>query len=265
MILTLNAATAVLYFFSTLGHCLYLIFSDRRVGRIAVGLFSLGAALQTGLLAVQIVQNPYPFFLGDGDFFYCAAWASAVLYFLSLRKYRTIGLGAVFSSVALILFILAEIRKRHFYLGAGVSDNPWALTHILFMSLAFAVFTASFLIGLVYLYQQAQLKGRHPGRLLSRLPSLETIDSMHYRALTVGFVLLSAGILAGAALSKTTGGHFFSGDTRQLTALVTWLLYALFLNVRLKSEWRGRRGILLSILGFAGVVLAFLALEHRVM
>jgi len=265
MILSLNVVTAVLYFFATLGHCLYLIFSDRRMGRLAVGLFLVGALLHTGLLVAQVLQNPYPFFLSDGDFFYCAAWASAVAYFLALRKYRLIGLSTVFSLVVLVLFILAEIRKRHFYLGAGASENPWALIHILFMSLAFAVFSASFLIGLVYLLQQSQLKGRHPGALLSRLPSLETTDAMHYRALTVGFVLLSIGILAGAVLSKTTEGRFFRGDSKQIMALVTWALYALFLNVRLKAGWRGRRGILLSILGFAGVVLAFLTLEHRVM
>jgi ABC-type transport system involved in cytochrome c biogenesis permease subunit len=265
MILILNAATAVLYFFSALGHFFYLIFSARRVGRIAVGLFLVGALLHTGLLAAHILEQPYPFFLRDGDFFYLAAWVSAVVYFLALRKYRLIGLSAVFSLTVLALFLLAEIRRRDFSFGAGVAENPWAPVHILLMSLAFAVFTTSFLIGLVYLLQQAQLKGRHPGTLLSRLPPLETTDHMHYRALTVGFVLLSAGILAGAALSKTTGGRFFSGDPRQVMALVTWVLYALFLNVRLKAGWRGRRGILLSILGFVGVVLAFLALEHRVM
>src|SRR5262245_61210207 len=119
MTLVFNSAVAALYFFSTLGHCLYLIFSNRRMGRLAVGLFLTGALLHTGLLAAQVLQNPYPFFLGDGDFFYVAAWASAVAYFLALRKYRLIGLSTVFSLAVLILFILAEIRKKHFYLGVG--------------------------------------------------------------------------------------------------------------------------------------------------
>jgi len=265
MILSLNALTALFYLFAALGHVLYLIFSARRIGRLAVGLFFLGALLQTGLLAAQLLQKPYPFFLGDGDFFYLASWASAAAYFLALRKYRMIGVSTVFSLAVLILFTLAEIRKRHFYFGAGVAENPWAPVHILLMSLGFSVFTVSFLIGLIYLLQQFQLKRRHPGSLLGRLPSLAVTDSMHYKALTVGFVLLSGGILAGAMLSKTTEGLFFKGDSKQVMALVTWALYALFLNMRLKAGWRGRRGILLSILGFIAVVLAFLALEHQVM
>ncbi len=265
MLLSLNIVTAVLYFLATLGHFLHLIFSDRRMERLALALFFLGAVLHAGLVGWQVIRNPPPFFLGDGDFFYVASWAVAAAYFVSRRGYRLAGLGAVFSLLALLFFVLAEIRKRHFYFGAGVSENPWALVHILFMSLAFAVFTVSFLVGLVYLLQQAQLKSRQPGRWLARFPSLETTDHVHYRALTVGFVLLSVGILAGAVLSKTTEGRFFTGDSKQVMAIVTWALYALFLNVRLTAGWRGRRGIVLSILGFVGVVLAFLTLEHRVM
>lgn len=135
--------------------------------------------------------------------------------------------------------------------------------HILFVGLAFVTFTASFLVGLVFLFQRDQIKSRRPGRLMARLPSLDTMDSIHYKVLTVGFVLLSIGILSGAALLKVTQGRFFSGDSRQLASLATWGLYALFLNLRLKTAWRGRKGILLSILGFAGIVLTFLALQHH--
>ena len=132
------------------------------------------------------------------------------------------------------------------------------------MSLTFAVFAVSFLLGITYLYEESQLKNHHPGRLLAWLPSLEMMDGIHYKALTVGFALLSVGILSGAALSKAASGKFFSGDPRQLVAIGAWVLYAIFLNVRMKSGWRGRKGIILSILGFLGVIVAFLALEHRV-
>ncbi len=155
--------------------------------------------------------------------------------------------------------------REKYQFGTTAMANPWALIHLLFMSLAFAVFTVSFLVGLTYLYEERKLKSRRPGRFLAWLPSLETMDGIHYKALTFGFLLLSAGILSGAALSKATFGKFFRFDPRQMAAMGTWGLYAVFLNVRLKSGWRGRKGIILSLLGFIGVVIAFLTLEHRVM
>jgi ABC-type uncharacterized transport system permease subunit len=142
--------------------------------------------------------------------------------------------------------------------------SSWAMIHILFMSLAFGVFAATFLMGLAYLLEQRQLKSRHFGRFLTWLPSLETMDRVHFRVLIIGFVLLSIGILSGAVLSKTMEGRFFSEDPRQIAAIGTWILYGIFLNVRLKSSWRGRRSILLSLIGFVGVAAAYLALKHRV-
>ena len=160
--------------------------------------------------------------------------------FLAVRaRYRLQASGALFVPLALLILIFAIVRRGEYALPAAAIANPWVLIHILFMSLTFAVFAVSFLVGITYLYEESQLKNHHPGRLLAWLPSLEMMDGIHYKALTVGFALLSVGILSGAALSKAASGKFFSGDPRQLVAIGAWVLYAIFLN-------------------------AFLALEHRV-
>ncbi len=135
--------------------------------------------------------------------------------------------------------------------------------HLFFMTVAFAVFSISFLVGSLYLWQESQLKRHATQKLLSWLPALETMDSFHYKILILGFLLLSGGIFSGALLSHALQGRFFSDDPRQLASLVTWALYAFFLNVRLQAGWRGRKGMILSILGFLGVILAFIGLGHR--
>lgn len=132
------------------------------------------------------------------------------------------------------------------------------------MILAFAAFAAGFVIGLFFLLQENQLKNRRLTSLVRRLPALETMSAIHYKILTLGFVLLSLGMLAGAILSKERVGRFFLGDPKEIGALVMWALYALFLNARLTAGWRGRKGIILSILGFVGVILIFLGLGHRI-
>ncbi|MBI2980841.1 MAG: cytochrome c biogenesis protein CcsA [Deltaproteobacteria bacterium] len=138
------------------------------------------------------------------------------------------------------------------------------VTHLIFMGAALLTFSVSFLIGLMYLYQERRLKGQRAiPSSLQWIPSQEVMDRIHYRVLAVGFLLLSLGILSGAFLSKQLLGLFFTNDPRQIAALVTWGIYALFLNVRIRSGWRGRRGILLSLIGFMTVVLIFLAIQHR--
>ena len=134
------------------------------------------------------------------------------------------------------------------------------LFHIFLMFLTCGVFAFSFAIGVLFLIQERKIKTHNP-RLL-KLPPLEAMDGLHYKALTIGFLLLSFGILTSAILSQKISGRFFNGDPREIATLLVWGLYGLFLSVRIRAGWRGRRGILLSILGFLGVLLA-IGLQHR--
>lgn len=137
--------------------------------------------------------------------------------------------------------------------------------HLVLMILAFLIFAANFTMGFVFLIQERQLKSHRPTGLFQKMLALETMHSLHFKLLTSGFVLLSLGMIVGSLLSKQKIGSFFSLDPKQIGAMVTWGLYALFLNIRLQPAWRGRRGILLSMLGFVGIFLTFLlSLEHRV-
>jgi ABC-type transport system involved in cytochrome c biogenesis permease subunit len=89
------------------------------------------------------------------------------------------------------------------------------------------------------------------------------MDRLHYKTLVVGFGLLSCGMLLGSLLAKSVFGTYWTTDPRQLASLVTWGIYAMFLNVRIRSGWRGRRGIFLSLLGFITVALTFFGVSHR--
>ncbi len=137
------------------------------------------------------------------------------------------------------------------------------LAHLLLISAAFITFALSVVMGLLFLYQEHLLKHHLPiPASLQWIPALEIMEGRHTRVLTVGFILLSLGMFVGAILSKKVFGTFFTADPRAIASLFTWAIYALFLNVRTSAGWRGRRGILLSLLGFLTVLLTFLAAPH---
>ena len=263
MTLPFHCVVALFYLFSSLGYLLHIIFANRRAEGIALSLFVAGLLLHTGLLGMRSYDHGYPFIAGEADLYYSASWVLAVLVLILRVRYRFSGSGAFFAPLTLLLFIIAMVRHGSYRLAGDALIDPWILIHLLFMSLAFAVFTVSFLVGSIFLMQESRLKSRHPGRALDWFPPLQTMDLIHYKALTIGFLLLSVGILAGAVLSKLTEGRFFTSGPRQVASLLMWFLYAVFLNVRIRAGWRGRRGIVLSLIGFIGVVLLFVGLSHR--
>ncbi len=138
------------------------------------------------------------------------------------------------------------------------------IIHLIFVFLASVSFAMSFIFSLLFLAREFELKNHRPlPPWLRGTPPLEVLDSLHYKILVIGFLLLSVGILSGAFLSHRRFGVFFSFDLRQIASLVTWGIYAVFLNVRIRAGWRGRRGMLLSVLGFITVMLTFLATHHQ--
>src|SRR5438045_966627 len=78
-----------------------------------------------------------------------------------------------------------------------------------------AVLALAFCVSLVYLFRERQLKEKRIGGLSSRLPSLEALDMLNYRALAWGFPLLTLGIVTGALFAKHTWGRFWSWDERE--------------------------------------------------
>lgn len=135
--------------------------------------------------------------------------------------------------------------------------------HLIFVILAFVVFCASFVMGVFFLIQESRIKHHKISLWAVRLPSLGTLYSLYYKVLTVGFVSLSLGMIMGAVVSHQRQGRFFIGDPKEIGAFITWSLYALFLNLKWQAEWTGRKGIILSLLGFVAVILTFLTLNHR--
>ncbi len=251
------------YVISTFGYCLQVIFNDRGLGKIAFWVLLVGVVFQTALLVLQHLPPFHYFNHGEGDFYFAVSWLLGIG-FLGIRQVRTWNFGIFLVPLAAILMIMAMSHPLAYHVGDKMSSNPWALIHFLFMSIAFAVFSVSFILGISFLLQRSALKSRNPGWISQYLPPLEVADEIHAKASTLGFLVLSAGMISGAILSKQTLGLFFTGDPRQIMALLVWLVYAIFLNVRLRSGWRGRKSILLALLGFLVVILAFLGIQHRI-
>ena len=98
--------------------------------------------------------------------------------------------------------------------------------------------------------------------LWRKLPSLETLERVGRGALSLGFPVLTVGLLAGVVwaelISAPLGRHWY-GDPKVVGGFVVWLFYAAVLHARLYMRVQGRRAALLTIVGFVLTVASFLA------
>ena len=83
-----------------------------------------------------------------------------------------------------------------------VLQSYWLGIHAVFAFLGNAAFALAFGIGLMYLVQEHYVKSKHPGGLFGRLPSLQTLDEINYRLITIGFPLLTLAIITGHVMGR---------------------------------------------------------------
>ncbi|MFO1464733.1 MAG: cytochrome c biogenesis protein CcsA [bacterium] len=252
-----------LYLTAGILYLLHLIFSAGSLAKYAARFTLLSWVLQTVLLGLYFAKVGSPFLVDSFSSYIFSAWVAAGAFLLLNLKFRFSLVGALLLPLLCVLYLLARFSSEDYEVGSALMHSPWASVHIMFSFLAFAIFALSFILGIIFIIEEFQLKYKVSPKLFLRLPSLESLEQTHAKALTVGFILLSGGIITGAAWAKSVTGVYFFEDARQLWAIIAWLIYALFLQARFGAGWRGRRGVLLSLLGFAVILFTFLGVKHN--
>jgi cytochrome c-type biogenesis protein CcsB len=108
---------------------------------------------------------------------------------------------------------------------------------------------------------EAAAAGDATASWLNGLPSLAKLDIMQYRVIAVGLPLLSLGIITGAMWAKEAWGAYWQWDPKETAALLSWIVYAAYMHLHTRSEWRGTRTALISVVGFASIVFCYLGVN----
>ena len=89
----------------------------------------------------------------------------------------------------------------------------------------------------------------------------EELDTLSYRSILVGFVLLTLGLISGAVWANEAWGTWWSWDPKETWAFVSWLFYAAYLHMRISRGWQGRKPALLATTGFLVVIVCYLGVN----
>lgn len=189
------------------------------------------------------------------------AWCLVLLFLLLDLRFHLSVMGAFAAPLAFFLMVGSALSPN-----IVVQLNPvlksWLFpVHITFAFLGNAAFALSFGAGVMYLIQNRMLKSKRFTGIYQLLPSLDTLDKVNYTCLSVGFPLMTLGIISGAVWANTAWGSYWSWDPKETWALITWFMYAALLHGRLSSGWRGRKAALFSIIAFMFLLFTYLGVN----
>ena len=89
----------------------------------------------------------------------------------------------------------------------------------------------------------------------------QTLDNLSYRTLGIGFPLLTIGILSGAVWANEAWGSYWSWDPKETWALITWLVFAVYLHTRITKGWQGKKPAIIASAGFIIVWVCYLGVN----
>ncbi len=141
-----------------------------------------------------------------------------------------------------------------------VSQIPEIL-HTSAAILGYSGLMVSAIYGLTYLLLFHDIKSSRFGVIYSRLPSLEILNEMNYRAALVGFFFLTLAIVLGFIWAKKVFGEFFHLDAKIIVAIITWVVYGIEIFGKRKLGWAGKRLAYISLSGFAIILFSMVAVN----
>lgn len=237
------------YLGATVGASVYTGVRRAPVRAAVFALTLAGFASNTVALLVRSLASGHPPVTNLFEYLTLFAWA-ITLGFLMLWRRKGAELLTVFAGpVAFAVMVMASLfpaRIEQQLIPA--LQSYWLWIHVSLAVLGEAAFAVAFVASVVYLV------GRGRGRTDAALT-----DEITYRAVGIGFPLFTVGALfAGAVWAQRAWGTPWSWDPKETSSLVVWLVYAIYLHVRLVRGWSGAAPAWLSVLGFGLTIVTIL-------
>ena len=166
----------------------------------------------------------------------------------SARALGSVALPTVAAMLAVgVIFFPSAVNP----LVPALQNTDLLAIHVAAMITAYAALSVSFVAASLYIAQSGE-KNR-----FARLPRARTLDDIAYKSVMIGFQILAAGVALGAYWANSAWGRYWGWDPKETSAVVTWLIYGIYLHMRGLRKWAGMRSAYILVLGFATVLFTY--------
>ena len=209
------------------------------------------------------------------------SWGISFIHLIVEYKTQSRLIGAI--STPLLFFLsgfssltLPTEMQKALPLVPSLQSN-WLMMHVSMMMVSYATLILGSLLSILYLAfvffsgQTNDVKLEVPvGESAtaiaspvssSKLSLLQTVDIWSYRIIGLGFPFLTIGIISGAVWANEAWGSYWSWDPKETWALITWLVFAIYLHSRLLKGWQGKQAAILGSCGFFVIWICYLGVN----
>ena len=268
----MNFVPLALYAAAFIAYAWHFARRNPAVGQSATTLLVAGALAHTFVIGMQTMEAGHVPITSASTATSTFVWLLALAYLYTEMSTDERAMG-VFILPLLVALMVIPAMNPGVEARAAVLQGPLFGTHIWSLLFAYASFALACVIGITYVLLFKEIKAKELGFFYARLPSLQVLDRMNQRAIVIGWVFLTVGLIAGvmfAAEARALPSGALDprvqavslGDPKIFVALLCWAVYSFELFAARRIGWGGRRTAYLSALGFSIVLLNFVPISY---
>ena len=137
----------------------------------------------------------------------------------------------------------------------------WMKIHVPANFVGYGAFALAAMVSVAYLLKARGQRVNPNGMMATRLPPLDMLDDVTYKAIALGFAFFTVATILGAMWAAEAWGGYWSWDPKETWALIVWLNYAAWLHLRFSKGWRGTPMAWWAIVGLFVTLFAFLGVN----
>ncbi len=214
-----------LYFGAMILYFLFVAVKKEGLGKGAMGVQTAGLFLHTTAIVLRGVAAGRLPLTNQYEFASAFAWGLCLVSLLFILKFRFTLLGAFAAPITFIIIGYAALQSKEIRALMPALQSNWLGFHVSTAIIAYGAFGVSCVLGIIFLLR----------------------DRM--KAST------------GAIWAERAWGSYWSWDPKETWSLVTWLVYATYLHLRIRRGWQGKSAAIFAVVGFVCVIFTYIGVN----
>ena len=224
--------TLVAYFVATALQFSAIAFKRESIGKSAWLMFLAAVIAHTVYIVIRGIMAKRVPLSNQFEFSTAFAWGVAVLLVLLHFRVKADWLNAIAMPMTFMILSYAALQPREITDLMPALRSRWFVFHIGSAVISYSAFVIAGCIGLRYIL--VNKKGREEDSL-----KLRQMDWLSYRLVALGVLMLTVTILTGAIWAEQAWSAFWTWDPKEVWALITWIIYIVYLHLRLRGKKQG--------------------------
>ena len=233
----------VLYFIAMVLQFAAAVFKKEKLGQGAWLLFLAAFAAQTAYLVVRGIAAKRIPLSNQFEFSAAFAWGVALMLIVLRTRLKADWLCAVAMPMTFFILSYAALQPKEITDLMPALRSGWFAFHIGSAVISYSAFIVAGCVG---------LKNREEDSF-----KLQQMDWLSYRLVALGVLMLTVTILSGAIWAEQAWSAFWTWDPKEVWALITWIIYVVYLHLRLRGKRRGRAMAWYAIIAVPVVLFTF--------